>query len=200
MAEVIGKIGRESGGFRVVYDIDSRFGRRELWRAISDRDALAVWLGTFSNDLVAGSHFAVEYLNDSHYDISGTVREIAQLRTLEYDWKFGDYPTTQVRFELENGLVNGTHLRLIVSGLDEDDVVRAASTWHAQLEFVRLFLNQIPVPAYALRFRRDELLAAYEQQVRCLGTAPAASDTTSPSTPARHNPALSVMHSHAYLA
>lgn len=200
MAEIIGKIGRESGGFRVVFDIDSQFGRRELWRAISDRDALASWLGTFSHDLVAGNHFTVEYLNDSHYDIEGKVLEFEPLRALDYEWKFGSYPASNIRFDLENGLVGGTHLRLTVSGLDEDDVVRAASTWHAQLEFLRLFLNDIPVPAYALRFRRDELLAAYDQQVRNFGTALTDTDAASPSTPADRNPMVSVLHAHSYLA
>ncbi|MFD2757461.1 SRPBCC domain-containing protein [Gulosibacter faecalis] len=200
MAEIIGKIGRESDGYRVVFEIDSRFSRREIWRAISDRTALASWLGKFSHDLAKGTAFTVEYLNDNDYRIEGEVLENSTLRTLDYTWKFGDYPASNVRFDLENGLISGTRVRLTVSGLDNADVVRAAATWHAQLEFLRSRLNHAEVPAYALRFRRDELVEPYRLQVERLGSEPDATNTVTPSRPARNNPMVSVLHSHAYLA
>ena len=43
-------------------------------------------------------------------------------------------------------------------------------------------------------------MPAYEQQVRKLGAALAADDVSSPSKPARPNPMVSVLHSHAHLA
>lgn len=200
MTEIVSNIRHEATGFTVTLDVDSRFTRAEIWHAISNLDALKLWLGKFSCELTTGARFSVDYPNDSDYNIQGTVHEVHEQRTLAYDWKFGEYRTCHIRFDLSDNTPTNGHVRLTISGLDKNDVVRAAATWHAQLELLRLYLNNMPVPAYALRFRRDELEASYEQQVRNLGTTPAAAESITPTTPAHANPVASVLHSHAYLA
>lgn len=165
MSEINGSIARNADGYRVSYSLDLDFDRATVWHAISDREALAGWLGTFSAPLERGNSFHVDYLNDSDYSITGRVVDATAPNSLEYVWEFNSEPEMRVYFTVTPGVVQGSTLHLTVSGLTTMNAVRAAATWHAQLEFLRDFLIEGQSPAYALRFRRDEVAPAYARQL-----------------------------------
>lgn len=198
MTEFLGNIRRTTHGYRVVYELHELGSRTDVWHAIHDRAQLAAWLGVVSHDLNADTTFTVSYLNDADYRITGTVQRCSPMRTLVFDWHFNNDAPVTVHFDIVPALGQRVGLRLEVSGLDEQDVVVAAATWHAQLEFLRAHLQRIPAPAYALRFRRDELEPAYAAQVRALG-ADAPDEPAAPVSD-RRNEFTTVLHTHAYLA
>ncbi|MFD2675135.1 SRPBCC domain-containing protein [Gulosibacter bifidus] len=203
MSEINGSIARNADGYRVTYSLDLDFDRANVWHAITDRAALENWLGTFSAPLERGNTFELEYLNDSDYTINGYVVDCTAPNSLEYKWEFNDQPEMLVYFTVTPGTLQGSTLHLTVSGLTVDNAVRVAATWHAQLEFLRDYLTEGESPAYALRFRRDELAPAYAKQLAIYEERVAAmADEASHAGNLFDNAAetMSVMRQHAHLA
>lgn len=203
MFEMNGSIARNADGYRVSFSMDLDFDRATVWHAISDREALAGWLGTFSAPLERGNVFDLKYLNDADYSIKGYVVDATAPNSLEYRWEFNTEPEMRVYFTVTPDSAKGSTLHLSVSGLTAENAVRVAATWHAQLEFLREYLVEGQAPAYALRFRRDEVAPAYAKQLSVYEARLAALEAEAEASGSLLDNAaetLSVMRQHAYLA
>lgn len=122
-------------------------------------------------------------------------------------WKFNELPENFVRITLSKRPEGGTEIRLEVTGLRREDTAAAAATWHAQMEFLRNYLQGREVIGHALRFRRDELIPEYEQQMLDVG-APRRSrrelldelEFEQSHVPPQDNEFRRVLHTHGHLA
>lgn len=207
MAEIFGTISRISDNYSVGLAVDSDFDRKTLWRAITQEDALSVWLGRPSGSLMSGEPITITYPNDSDYSIVACVQERRVPSSLTMSWKFNELPENTVRISLSKRPEGGTEVRLEVTRLQREDAAVAAATWHAQMEFLRHYLYGEEVMGHALRFRRDELVPEYESQMLAIG-APRKSRREllaeiafeQSHTPPQENEIRRVLHTHGHLA
>lgn len=207
MSEIIGNISRVADNYSVTLSVDSDFDRKTIWRAITQEDALATWLGRPSKSILSGESFTITYPNDSDYSIVARLHERRVPSSLVLSWKFNELPESFVRISLSKRPEQGTEVRLEVTGLRRDYAAIAAATWHAQVEFLRNYLYGHEVVGHALRFRRDELVPEYEEQMLALG-APRRSrrelleelEFEQSHQPPQDNEILRVLHTHGHLA
>ncbi|SJM68019.1 SRPBCC domain-containing protein [Gulosibacter sp. 10] len=207
MGEIIGTVSRKGETYSVMLTAESAFDRKTIWRAITEQHSLERWLGTVSGPIMTGKAFEVTYPNDSNYSIRARLRERRVPSSLVLSWKFNDLPTNFVRISLNKLPEGGTQVQLEVTGLLRHDAATAAATWHTQMEFLRNHLHGQEVLGHALRFRRDELIPAYERQLTGIG-APALSrqelleqlQREQGRAPQRADEVRRVLHTHAYLA
>ncbi|MGO1545591.1 MAG: SRPBCC family protein [Gulosibacter sp.] len=207
MGEIHGYISRISDNYTVTLSVDSDFDRKTIWRAISQEDALSAWLGRPSRSIMTGESFTVTYPNDTDYSITARLHDRRVPSSLTLSWKFNDLPENLVRISLSKRPEGGTEIRLEVTGLKREDAAIAAATWHAQMEFLRNYLYGTEVIGHALRFRRDELVPSYEQQILDTG-APrrtrrellAELEFEQSHMPPQENEMRRVLHTHGHLA
>lgn len=207
MAEIFGNISRVTDNYTVTLGVDSGFDRKTIWRAITKEDALATWLGRPSHSILSGESFTITYPNDADYSIVGRLHERRVPSSLVLSWKFNELPENFIRITLNKRPEGGTEVRLVVTGLRRKDAPTAAATWHAQMEFLRNYLFGNEVMGHALRFRRDELIPEYEQQMLAIG-APRRSrrellaeiEFEQSHQPPQDNEIRRVLHTHGHLA
>ncbi|MDJ1371207.1 SRPBCC family protein [Gulosibacter molinativorax] len=207
MGEISGNISRVTDNYTVTLSADSDFDRKTIWRAITQEQALSTWLGRPSKSIMTGESFTLTYPNDADYSIIARVHDRRVPSSLVLSWKFNELPENFVRITLSKRPEGGTEIRLEVTGLRREDTAAAAATWHAQMEFLRNYLQGREVIGHALRFRRDELIPEYEQQMLDVG-APRRSrrelldelEFEQSHVPPQDNEFRRVLHTHGHLA
>jgi uncharacterized protein YndB with AHSA1/START domain len=104
----------------------------EVWKALTDPESLARWLGRPNDvDLTPGGAFVLQLSEGDR--IEGRVREVERQRVLELDWRREGEEVSRVRFELV-GEETGTVLVLDHSLVDERHGMAYMARWTALLE------------------------------------------------------------------
>lgn len=109
----------------VVVDYDLDEAPHQVWRALTEPDLLAAWLGP--NDIRAevGRRFRVDAAPGSDSTVECEVLEVEPGRSLTYSWREArdDGPAldSQVTWVLTPTFTGGTHLRLVHDGFGLSD-------------------------------------------------------------------------------
>lgn len=134
----------------------------EVWRALTDRAALAQWLapGTVEPHLGGAVKIALE---SSGVPIDSFVTAWTPRRRLGYSWSSGEGPLPPVNWRLAE-VPQGVAIELTVGVPVGEDAARAFAGWSAHLHMLGAFLAGVPVAFPLQQFR--EFRAVYGAQLQ----------------------------------
>ena len=139
--ESLGKVTRSDDG-RYTIRFIRRFAAtpREVWAALTERDALDGWLGRVRFEGVTGSALTVDF--GAGVEIRGVVVEWEPLHKFSFTWLETAEPSAEslVSFELfREG--KGTRLTLVHTRQPTTMARTTAGGWHAHLDLLNGFLE-----------------------------------------------------------
>lgn len=127
--------------------------RREVWRMLTEPQALVNWLAPAEIDARKGGHIHIDF-PESGAIIDSRISEFDPPGLLAYSWSSGDEPERPLRWQLES-LGTETRLSLTVRLPADEDIAKAAAGWDAHLEMLLAALEGVPI-----RFPVDHFLEA----------------------------------------
>jgi uncharacterized protein YndB with AHSA1/START domain len=135
-----------------------------VWKALTDPDELAAWLGPGILEPREGGRVAIRTgpagRPDQQRTMSGRVLACEPPHLLEHEWLQPGLDTSVVRYELEPD-AGGTILRLTHRRSAVPGAMGGRAGWHAYLDRLAAHLDHLPVPAWAER--RAEVQDAYDE-------------------------------------
>jgi len=127
--------------------------RREVWRMLTEPQALVNWLAPAEIDARKGGHIHIDF-PESGAIIDSRISEFDSPGLLAYSWSSGAEPDRQLRWQLES-LGTETRLALTLRLPHDEDIAKAAAGWDAHLEMLLAALEGVPI-----RFPVDHFLEA----------------------------------------
>jgi len=127
--------------------------RREVWRMLTEPQALVNWLAPAEIDARKGGHIHIDF-PESGAIIDSRISEFDSPGLLAYSWSSGAEPDRPLRWQLES-LGTETRLALTLRLPHDEDIAKAAAGWDAHLEMLLAALEGVPI-----RFPVDHFLEA----------------------------------------
>jgi uncharacterized protein YndB with AHSA1/START domain len=107
-----------------------------LWKALTNKEQLALWLANVDKDLCSNGEVKLSFPN-LEIRLSACVNICDEEQgIIEYTWQYEHEAPSVVRWEIEDGI-----LRLQHRQLDEHYICKVAAGWHLHLNLLEGVLN-----------------------------------------------------------
>lgn len=132
----VGKLEREEGTFRLVMEREFAVPMGEVWRALTEPQKLALWLGAVVNDARVGGSFRIDF--DGEEQAGGRILRYEPPRVLQFEWGEPGV-SSSVLIELDEAAA-GTRLRLVHARQSAGLARNTGAGWHAHLDLLEASL------------------------------------------------------------
>lgn len=158
---IVGHVDKAHGDVRMHVALSSPV--EDVWRALTDGERVARWLGRLDVDAVTSDgHF--ELWHDDVVRSRHAVLEWRPPHLLTVTWDFPDERASQVAFALAEADSSGATLSVHHQGLD--DAVSYAAGWHRHLQYLEAHLRGDDLSIDDFWTGYDELVQLYDAQQR----------------------------------